>query len=473
MPDLRLCSSVFALILLIATAAPADGLFLDLTIEEALARAKAEEKIVFIDFFTENYGPGKRLDASTFSDGEVSAWLGAHTVPLKIDADKEKENAKRYYVRSKSTLVFLRADGVELGRIHGFRPPGSFLETAAAMIEHPEKDAVARAREELDQGRLPRALSRRNLAYALAASGKPDQALAELSKALDELGTDRESRSQRVMLLKSVCVLSVNYPPAGAEMVKLRGELVQRIEAGEADASDVEQITAIDQGLDQEGRTLELYQTLKAEGTLSPELTAGFVSQCREMLLEDRQYEALEAEIFGGLRFQVLSQVFGLKTHRDRVRGDYRKYPEEAAEKMREQVEHMSEEQRKAMFAAFETELLGRIGETYQIACGLGKIEIADLAAQRLLEVAPTAEAYHVLAVNALRSGKPAGADLEFAGKALELDKGAHPEYVLTRYQLLEHCAGPGEAQSGTGPPDADPQTDGGDEVVQEAGGIH
>jgi thioredoxin-related protein len=442
MLNIRLCIFLSACFLLFTIAVPAESLFLDLSIDQALARAKAEDKFVLIAFFSEDCGPCRRLDTITFADERVIEWIGRHTVPLRIGTEQEQELANLYYVRSKATLVFLRPDGVELDRFHGYRPAGIFLETAGAVIEHPEKDAVARARAELEEGKLPQALVRRKLAFALAVSGKPDQALAELNKALEGLGTDNASRSTRRTVLKAICTLSQNYPPAGEEMENLRGELVRRIEAGEADASDVEQITAIDEGLDQQDRTLELYQALKTKGVLSPRLTAGFSLVCRELLLEDRQYEALVAEFPFGLNFQALMQVRSLKIHRDMASGDFSNLPEAEAREMEKhlnrQMEGMSEELRASMIAHQETDLIGEIGETYQIALGVGKTDVATLAAEQLLELSPTAEAYHVLAANALRSGKPTESDLSYAEKAVELDKGENPEYAETRDPLLE-----------------------------------
>lgn len=452
MLSLRVVITTAVLLITFCALAPAGGPFLELTLDEALARARAEEKLVFIDFFATWCGPCNQLDSTTFADEKVIEWLGKHTVPLKIDVDREKDVAKRFHVNSMPTLILLRPDGTELDRIRGYQTGDQFLAAVGSVIEHPEIDAVARARKELAEGNWPEAMSRQKLATALAITGKNEEALGEYVKAMDSLGTDPMSRKYEVRLVREMCVLAESHQPARDHVNALRRQLVERIEAGEADTYDVDNITAIDSGLGQKEKTLELYTSLKEQGDIPTELLIGFIRSSRDVLLKDRQYEALEAESRGGLLFEALMDINTLERQRAWTSGDFSGMPAEQAEKMQQRYDALSEEKRTSMIAGFEKTFVGRIGEKYQIALGVGKADDAGVIARKLLEKASSAQVYHILAENALRSGQPTEADLGYAEKAVELDDGAHPEYEETRDGLLEHFGRTGGEESALEP---------------------
>src|SRR5258705_280364 len=68
--------------------------------EEALAQAKASNKLVFIDFWTTWCGWCKRLNKDTFSDDTVVAELN-DIICLSIDAESKtgKPIAERFHVK--------------------------------------------------------------------------------------------------------------------------------------------------------------------------------------------------------------------------------------------------------------------------------------------------------------------------------------------------------------------------------------
>src|SRR5262252_4624776 len=93
--------------------------FVTSTLEQALAAAGQQSKVVFVDFGATWCGPCKRLAATTLVDTRVRDWLREHTVPLRIDIDEEKELAGEFHIASVPTMLFLRPDRSELGRITG------------------------------------------------------------------------------------------------------------------------------------------------------------------------------------------------------------------------------------------------------------------------------------------------------------------------------------------------------------------
>lgn len=70
-----------------------------------------------IDFFTTWCPPCKELDETTWTDARVIEWLGQHTVPLEVDAERAPTLAQHYGIASYPTLLFVRPDGSEIERI--------------------------------------------------------------------------------------------------------------------------------------------------------------------------------------------------------------------------------------------------------------------------------------------------------------------------------------------------------------------
>ncbi len=114
---------------------PAAPPFRAIAFDEAVAEAGREGKIVFLDFYATWCPPCRRLDAVTWKDPEVAAWLEANAIPLKIDAERNTALAERFMVEAYPTLVFLDADGTELRRVLGYRDPAAFLLEARSALE--------------------------------------------------------------------------------------------------------------------------------------------------------------------------------------------------------------------------------------------------------------------------------------------------------------------------------------------------
>ncbi len=103
----------------------------------ALAKAKAEGRVVMVDFYADWCGWCKKLDETTFAHPQVRQAL-AGLVPVKLDAERGgREAARRYRVDGYPTLLFLDATGREVGRIPGYLPPTAFLEELQDILGAP------------------------------------------------------------------------------------------------------------------------------------------------------------------------------------------------------------------------------------------------------------------------------------------------------------------------------------------------
>lgn len=115
---------------IVVSAGPA---FHELSLDEALRKATAEEKLVMIDFHARWCQPCRELEEQTWTNTGVQEWLRNHAVAIKSDIDADRELAALHHVRSIPALVFLKSDGSELGRLVGFHAPGSFLAEAEGV----------------------------------------------------------------------------------------------------------------------------------------------------------------------------------------------------------------------------------------------------------------------------------------------------------------------------------------------------
>jgi len=125
---------LFALTLAACTGAAQGVSFHDMTFKKARAVADAEDKLVFLYFATEWCGPCKVMEATTFMQPEVAAWVAEHTVALKVDGDMLPSFAKRYKVRAYPTQLYVSADGTLLERVVGQVDEGAFLLIGANIL---------------------------------------------------------------------------------------------------------------------------------------------------------------------------------------------------------------------------------------------------------------------------------------------------------------------------------------------------
>ena len=109
--------------------------FEHISLEEALAKAKKENKLVFIDFYTVWCGPCKKMAKIIFPLPEVGDVYNKNFINLKLDAEKEGEAvAKQYNVTGYPTLLYLDTDGNVLLKDTAFKPEEIFLNMAQMAI---------------------------------------------------------------------------------------------------------------------------------------------------------------------------------------------------------------------------------------------------------------------------------------------------------------------------------------------------
>ncbi len=101
--------------------------------DEALARARAENRLLLVDVYTDWCGWCKKLDREVFADGRVGA-AAKDLVAVKVNAEKGGEEiARRYRVRGYPTILFLDGAGKVVERIDGYVDAGEMVKVVSAL----------------------------------------------------------------------------------------------------------------------------------------------------------------------------------------------------------------------------------------------------------------------------------------------------------------------------------------------------
>lgn len=97
---------------------------------EALAKAKEEGKIIFVDAYAEWCGPCKRMAANVFTDAAVGEFYNKHFINMKIDMEKPESIVfrKTHSVSAYPTLLFIDYDDSEVHKKVGALDVPRFIE---------------------------------------------------------------------------------------------------------------------------------------------------------------------------------------------------------------------------------------------------------------------------------------------------------------------------------------------------------
>ena len=148
--------------------------FRDLSFDEALAAARAEGKLLFVDCYTTWCGPCKNMAEKVFPQKAAGDYFNPRFVCIKIDIEKGEgvELAKRWEVHAYPTFLIFRPDGTIQHRMVG----GGDLESFIARTEkglNPETNLEAQKRR-YAEGNMD---NRQLLSYwqTLAEAADPDE----------------------------------------------------------------------------------------------------------------------------------------------------------------------------------------------------------------------------------------------------------------------------------------------------------
>jgi len=336
--------------------------FVDLPFDRALETAGEQSKAVFIDFFTTWCGPCKRLDAETWTDESVRTWLSDRAIPLKLDAEEQKELADRYRIRGYPTMLFLTPEGEEIERLVGFLPPADFLEQAGLILESGTTDElIARRRELAHESGAPARLEYVGL---LLRHERYEEALAELIWCYDiGMGSGsvfRGSRNTRV--IDEFERLADRYKPAHDELDRRAVALLRKASRNRANGQELHDLSAIDRAIGREDRTIALIDLIREKAPDSESLDALYRLNMPD-LLEAQRYEEL------AMRFPPRDALLAHARRWGTIESRIKRMPDDKRETARRDR------------ARGEVRMLAR---AFEIAMGSGETSLADALKRKI-----------------------------------------------------------------------------------------
>lgn len=409
--------------LILAASAPAlradAAPFKDLSLDDALAQAKKDDKPVLIDFYTTWCTPCKIMDETVFKDDKVIALLNEKTVAIKLDAEKHEAIAARYRVDTFPTFLFVKSDGSEMDRIVGGMETDPFLNEVRAALSG--KDRLQRAKERLDKAGRNNPSARMDYADVLAQAGRHEEALKEYLWCWDQgIQHDAAFAGARVsFLLDSIGRLAKSYPQALVELRKRRDEARKQLlaDSNQSAPIDVFQMPAMDfarlnEVLNEHEETLRVYDELRAKDPTSIDV----------LMLQTLVFDALLAQ----KRYEEIAASTNL---RDSV--------VEAVRSSQADLEFLPEGQRQEVARIQRRFAVEQLAKYYEVYLGLGKTMYARDVASKAIKLIDDAETYNTLAWHGYLTGKPFEANLEQAKKAYDLTEGRAAHIVDTYARVL------------------------------------
>ena len=97
--------------------------------KEILTKAKAEDKLIFLDAYTDWCGPCKKMNKEVFSDQKVGDFYNEQFINVKMNMEKGEGQrlAIKYNVDKYPSLLFIDSNGKSVHQVVGYHPVPKFL----------------------------------------------------------------------------------------------------------------------------------------------------------------------------------------------------------------------------------------------------------------------------------------------------------------------------------------------------------
>src|SRR5207248_2853241 len=117
--------------------------------DDVFARAKSENKFVFMDLEAVWCHWCHVMDDITYRDPNVIALMNQRYIAVKVDQDSRPDLSNRYENYGWPATVVFNADGGEIVKRQGYIPPKPMAALLAAIIKDPTPGPSVEAEEKI------------------------------------------------------------------------------------------------------------------------------------------------------------------------------------------------------------------------------------------------------------------------------------------------------------------------------------
>lgn len=252
-------------------AAQEDAIFTDMALDQAIAQSQQQNRILLVYFTTDWCAPCQVMKQTTWTDPDVIAWLGEHTLALRIDGDRRPADVQRLNIVAYPTFVAFR-DGREFDRMSGYASAEGLLQWLEPIRQgvHP-LDALRAKAEQSGDIRDQFAL----LATLLNRDMIPEAAERTLGL-WDKLDGYRNTtvRQPHAQLYELLARFAMRHPPTRQTLQTRLTQYQSDVDAGKADLRRIEEWILLSSILNQPGAPVAWHDRLAADEANREQLVA-------------------------------------------------------------------------------------------------------------------------------------------------------------------------------------------------------
>jgi thioredoxin-related protein len=126
--------------------------FIEAPWKEVVSKAKEENKLIFVDAYTDWCGWCKVMDKNTFSDSTIAAFLHEYFIPAKFDME-EGDGLKltmKFGVTSFPSFFVFNTGGRRVFTTVGYQPPEDFIEELKKAVDPQHWDDAPGVNDKID-----------------------------------------------------------------------------------------------------------------------------------------------------------------------------------------------------------------------------------------------------------------------------------------------------------------------------------